>query len=71
MNAQETRQAAPAAPAPRRFTGRHMTGILVAFFGVVMTVNFTMAYVAISGFGGTVVDNSYVASQNYNRWLAT
>lgn len=60
---------ATTAPA-RRFTGRHMTMILVAFFGVVMTVNFTMAYVAVSGFGGTVVDNSYVASQNYNRWLA-
>ena len=25
---------------------------------------------AIGTFGGTVVDNSYVASQNYNRWLA-
>lgn len=55
---------------PGRFTGRHMTVILVAFFGVVIAVNFSMAYVAVSGFGGTVVDNSYVASQNYNRWLA-
>jgi nitrogen fixation protein FixH len=55
---------------PRPFTGRHITVILVAFFGVVAAVNFTMAYIAVSGFGGTVVDNSYVASQNYNRWLA-
>jgi nitrogen fixation protein FixH len=54
----------------RPFTGWHMTVILLAFFGVVIAVNFTMAYVAVSGFGGTVVDNSYVASQNYNRWLA-
>lgn len=54
----------------KQFTGRHMTAILIVFFGVVITVNFTMASLAISSFGGTVVDNSYVASQNYNRWLA-
>ncbi len=59
-----------ASSSPRPFTGWHMTAILVAFFGTVMAVNFSAAYVAISGFGGTVVDNSYVASQNYNRWLA-
>lgn len=53
-----------------KFTGWHMTVILVSFFGIVMAVNFTMARMAIGTFGGTVVDNSYVASQNYNRWLA-
>lgn len=53
-----------------RFTGWHMTAILVVFFGIVMTVNFYMARVALGTFGGTVVDNSYVAGQNYNRWLA-
>ena len=52
-----------------KFTGWHMTAILVTFFGVVMAVNFTMARMAVSTFGGTVVDNSYVASQEYNRWL--
>lgn len=52
-----------------RFTGWHMTAILVSFFGVVMAVNFTMARMAVSSFGGTVVDNSYVASQKYNGWL--
>lgn len=56
--------------APRTFTGRHMTIILVAFFGVVIAVNLVMARAAIGTFGGTVVDNSYVASQNYNDWLA-
>lgn len=56
--------------APRTFTGRHMTMILVAFFGVVIAVNLVMARAAIGTFGGTVVDNSYVASQNYNDWLA-
>ncbi len=54
-----------------RFTGWHMTAILVTFFGVVMAVNFTMARIAVSSFGGTVVDNSYVASQKYNIWLNT
>jgi nitrogen fixation protein FixH len=53
-----------------KFTGWHMTAILVVFFGVVIAVNFTMARMAVSSFGGTVVDNSYVASQQYNGWLA-
>ena len=53
----------------RQFTGRHMTAILVAFFGVVIVVNFTMARYATSTFGGVVVENSYVASQEFNRWL--
>ncbi len=52
-----------------KFTGWHMTAILVTFFGIVMAVNFTMARMAVGTFGGTVVDNSYVASQQYNRWL--
>ena len=54
---------------PRAFTGRHMWFILIAFFGTVFAVNFTMARFAIATFGGTVVDNSYVASQHYNGWL--
>lgn len=53
----------------RRFTGRHMTAILLAFFGVVVAVNFTMATFATRTFGGVVVENSYVASQKYNGWL--
>ena len=56
--------------AQKIFTGRHMAAILIAFFGVVMTVNFIMARFALSTFGGTVVDNSYVASQSFNEWLA-
>lgn len=54
----------------RTFTGWHMTAILVVFFLIVMAVNVTMARLASSTFGGTVVDNSYVASQHYNEWLA-
>lgn len=46
-----------------------MTFILVAFFAVVIAVNMLMATLAVKGFGGTVVDNSYVASQKFNGWL--
>lgn len=53
----------------RRFTGYHMTAILVGFFAIVIAVNLLMANYAISTFGGTVVDNSYVASQDFNHWL--
>lgn len=51
------------------FTGRHIAAILVAFFAVVIGVNLFMARSAISTFGGVVVENSYVASQHYNKWL--
>lgn len=53
----------------RRFTGWHFTAIIFAFFGVVIAVNMTMAVLAVRTFGGVVVDNSYVASQQYNHWL--
>jgi len=54
----------------KRFSGWHMTAILLAFFGVVVAVNLTMAMFATRTFGGVVVENSYVASQKYNGWLA-
>jgi len=54
----------------RAFTGRHMAAIMVAFFGVVIVVNLLNARLASSTFGGEVVENSYVASQDFNRWLA-
>lgn len=53
----------------RRINGFHATWMFVAFFGVIFAVNMLMARFAVSSFGGTVVDNSYVASQNYNKWL--
>ena len=52
-----------------QFNGRHAAAIFIAFFGVVLAVNLTMARLASSTFGGIVVRNSYVASQNFNRWL--
>ena len=53
----------------RPFTGRHMGAIMGAFFAVVIAVNVFMARQASATFGGVVVDNSYVASQHFNRWL--
>jgi nitrogen fixation protein FixH len=53
----------------RQFTGRHMAAILVAFFGIVVLVNLVMARFAVGTFGGIVVENTYVASQHFNRWL--
>ena len=53
----------------KRFTGHHMAAIMVAFLGVVVAVNVVMAKLAIGSFGGEVVENSYVASQHFNRWL--
>lgn len=54
----------------RTFTGRHMAAILIGFFGIVIAVNFIMATNAVRTFGGTVVANSYVATQRFNGWLA-
>ena len=56
--------------ARKDFTGRHMLGVMIGFFGVVIAVNVIMATLAAKTFSGTVVDNSYVASQEFNRWLA-
>lgn len=52
-----------------RFTGWHMFGAMVLFFGVIIGVNLTMATLATRTFGGVVVENSYVASQKFNGWL--
>lgn len=52
------------------FTGKHFAAIIVAFFAVVISVNVYMARAASSTFGGVVVENSYVASQEFNTWLA-
>lgn len=53
----------------KEFTGKHMVMVLVAGFGVVIAVNFFMAATASRVFSGTVVENSYVASQKFNGWL--
>lgn len=55
---------------PKQFTGRHMLAIMIAFFGVIIAVNLTMAYFARSSWTGFVVQNSYVASQQFNKRMA-
>lgn len=51
---------------PKEFTGRKMLAIMLSFFGVIITVNFYMAFSAVSTFPGLAVENSYVASQQFN-----
>ena len=55
--------------AKKTINGYHVTAMFIAFFGVIAAVNFLMASFALGSFSGTVVDNSYVASQKYNEWL--
>jgi nitrogen fixation protein FixH len=52
------------------FTGRHMLLTMLAFFGVIIAVNVTMAWFARSSWTGFVVENSYVASQQFNTKMA-
>lgn len=56
-------------PKSGAFTGKHMAAVMIAGFGIVAAVNFTMASYAVGGFHGVVVENSYVASQKFNGWL--
>ncbi|MEM1039952.1 MAG: FixH family protein [Pseudomonadota bacterium] len=53
-----------------RFTGYHMAACMIAFFGVIVVVNFSMATMASRSWTGLVVKNSYVASQKFNQDLA-
>jgi len=47
-------------------TGRKVFLMFVAFFGVIITVNLFMAYMAVGTFPGLDVKNSYVASQSFD-----
>ena len=58
------------ATASREFTGRHMLASVLAFFGVIIAVNLTMAYFANSTWSGLVVANGYIASQSFDDDLA-
>lgn len=46
-----------------------MLSVMILGFGIVTVVNFYMASLAVGGFHGIVVENSYVASQKFNSWL--
>lgn len=50
---------------PREFTGKHMLSLFVGGFGIIITVNFGMAYMAISTFPGVEARSPYVASQTF------
>ncbi len=51
----------------RELTGPHVLAITVSAFAVIIGVNITLAYKAVSTFPGLEVANSYVASQDFDR----
>lgn len=53
--------------AGREFTGWHMLASMLAFFGVIIGVNVYLAVSASRTWTGLVVENSYVASQEFNE----
>lgn len=59
-----------AATAATPFTGRKMLFSVLAFFGVIIAANMTMMTFALTTHTGTVVPNSYVASQDFNKHIA-
>jgi len=56
--------------APKEFTGWHLLAMIVGWFGIVIGVNLFMAWNAIDSWTGLVVQNSYVASQEFNEVTA-
>ncbi|EKS29590.1 FixH family protein [Afipia felis] len=54
----------------REMTGWRFLAIMVSFFSVVIAVNLTMAFLARSSWTGFVVENTYVASQQFNQKAA-
>ena len=51
-------------------TGWHIAVIFFGFFGVIFAVNIGMAVMAYRSWTGLVVENSYVASQQFNTDVA-
>ncbi|MFK7835007.1 MAG: FixH family protein [Sulfitobacter sp.] len=47
-------------------TGWHVLAIFVSCFGIIIAVNLTLAFQAVSTFPGLVTKNSYVASQSFD-----
>lgn len=48
-------------------TGPRFLAFMVCAFGLIMGMNFFMAYQALHTFPGLETENGYVASQNFNR----
>ena len=55
---------------PKIFTGWHMLGVMFLFFGTIISVNLVMATMASRSWTGLVVENSYVAGQQFNERVA-
>ena len=51
----------------RKITGWHVLFGFVGAFGVIIAVNFYLAYSAVKTFPGLEVKNSYAASQEFNE----
>ena len=51
----------------REITGWHVLAMFVAGFGIIISVNLTLAFNAVRTFPGLEVKNSYVASQSFER----
>ncbi len=49
----------------REFTGWHMLALMVGGFGIIVTVNLTLAWNAIATFPGVEARNSYAVSQTF------
>ncbi len=60
----------PAQAKGRPLTGRMVLAMLIAFFGVVITVNLVMVRLASSTFSGLGDKNAYIAGLSHNRTLA-
>lgn len=54
-------------PVHGTFTGRHMLLVMCGFFGIIIAVNLAMAIAASTTWSGLVVQNSYVASQEFEE----
>jgi len=63
MRGQAQDQAASGKP----ITGRKVLVMMVVGFGIVIAVNMAMMFAATGTFPGLVVENSYLASQEWNR----
>lgn len=49
----------------REFTGWHMLALMVGGFGIIVTVNLTLAWNAVATFPGVEARNSYEVSQSF------
>lgn len=57
-------------PAQRRLTGRGVLAIAIAAFLVMLAPNIILAVTATRTFSGVVVEDSYLASQDFDRLKA-